>query len=324
MHAPRRRAVRYRRVLMILLLAAGLAGSGCAPLRFAGSVVGARLDQVPSRELDVARVEARRIPGPESEIPVQVYTPHGPGPFPVLMYFHGGGWSTGSPATHERACRFLSSRTPCVVVSVAYRLAPRHTFPAAFDDACAATLWAYAKHDRLQADPGRLAVAGDSAGGNLAAAVALAARDRGGPPIALQVLAFPATDLANLDTASYIDNDHGAYLTKAMLEGFRDRYLRGPDDRRNPYASPLLAPDHRGLPPALIIVGERDVLRDDGLLYGAALAAQGVPVDVLRLAGQGHAVAPWALAAEQAREPLEAAVQALRAVFYGGDVAPDM
>jgi acetyl esterase len=109
-----------------------------------------------------------------------------------------------------------------------------------------------------------------------------------------------------------------------MLEGFRDRYLRGPDDRRNPYASPLLAPDHRGLPPALIIVGERDVLRDDGLLYGAALAAQGVPVDVLRLAGQGHAVAPWALAAEQAREPLEAAVQALRAVFYGGDVAPDM
>ncbi len=305
--------VRHRQLSAILGLAACVVlSSGCASMHMLGSIVSAEFAKAPAGERSVARVDKTEIPGPEAPIPVRIYTPAGTGPFPVLVYFHGGGWAAGSPATHDDVCRFLCNRAVCVVVSVDYRLAPEHTFPAAFEDAYAATLWARNNPGRLNSDPERIAVAGDSSGGNLAAAVALASRDRGGPRLVLQVLAFAATDLASLDTDSYRQNNPGAGLTREKAVYFRDQYLPGPADRMNSYASPLRAADHHGLPPALIIVGEKDVARDDGLHYGAALEKSGVRVRTVLLSGQGHAVVPWALASEKARAALDATVQALK------------
>jgi acetyl esterase len=307
---------RHSGIPFILLLAACmLLSSGCAGMHMLGSIIGSELTKTPAGERSVARVEKTAIPGPADPIPVRIYTPDCEGPFPVLVYFHGGGWTAGSPATHDDVCRFLCNRAGCIVVSVAYRLAPKHKFPAAFDDAYAATLWARNNSGRLNSYPSCIAVAGDSAGGNLAAAVALASRDRGGPELVLQVLAFAGTDLSSLDTESYLSNNAATGLTRKKVMHFRDQYLRGPEDRLNPYASPLLAPDHYNLPPALIIVGGKDVARDDGLNYGAALERSGVRVRTVMLPGQGHAVVPWAMASEKARSALDAAVQALKAAF---------
>lgn len=307
---------RCRQLPVILILAACMVlSSGCASMHMLGSIVSAEFAKAPAGERSVARVEKTEIPGPATPIPVRIYTPECAGPFPVLVYFHGGGWASGSPATHDDVCRFLCKRASCVVMSVDYRLAPKFKFPAAFEDAYAATLWARNNPGRLNSDPERLAVAGDSAGGNLAAAVALAARDRGGPKLVLQVLAFAATDLTSLDTDSYRQNDAEAGLTREKVEYFRDQYLPGPAERSNPYVSPLRAAGHHGLPPALIIVGEKDVARDDGLNYGRALEKSGVRVRTVMLPGQGHAVVPWALASKDARAALDATAQALKDAY---------
>ena len=305
-------SARYRLIIICCMTI----DAGCGTMRLLGDIAGGVLTKTPRQERSVGHVEHAEIPGPAGRIGARIYTPEGPGPFPAAVYFHGGGWSGGSPATHDDLCRFLCSRTPCVVISVDYRLAPKDKFPAAFDDAYAATLWAFNNSAALNAAPGRLALAGDSAGGNLAAAVALALRDRGGPKPLLQVLAFPATELARLDSDSYRRNDAEANLKREDVVRLRDQYLRGPEDRLSPYASPLLAPDHRGLPPALIIVGELDVVRDDGLRYGAKLAASGVPVRTVELPGQAHAAVAWALASEQVRAALDATVQALQGAFW--------
>lgn len=289
--------------------------AGCSSMHMLGSIVSAEFAKAPSGQRSVARVEKTKIPGPAAPIPVRIYTPAGSGPFPVLVYFHGGGWAAGSPATHDDVCRFLCNRAVCVVMSVDYRLAPEHTFPAAFDDAYASTLWARNNPGRLNSDPERIAVAGDSAGGNLAAAVALASRDRGGPKLVLQVLAFASTDLASLDTDSYRQNNASAGLTREKVIYFRNQYLPNPEDRTHPYVSPLRASGHHGLPPALIIVGEKDIVRDDGLHYGAELEKSGVRVRTVMLPGQGHAVVPWALASEKAQTALEATVQALKEAY---------
>jgi len=308
--------MRYRQLPVITILAACMFfNAGCASMRMLGSIVSAEFAKAPSGQRSVARVEKTEIPGPAAPIPVRIYTPAGAGPFPVLVYFHGGGWAAGSPATHDDVCRFLCNRVPCAVVSVDYRLAPKHKFPAAFDDAYAATLWASNNPGRLNSDPERLAVAGDSSGGNLAAAVALASRDRGGPKLVLQVLAFASTDMASLDTDSYRQNNSSAGLTQKKVIYFRNQYLRNPEDRIHPYVSPLRASSHHGLPPALIIVGEKDIVRDDGLHYGAALEKSGVRVQTVMLPGQGHAVVPWALASAKARAALDATVQALQDAY---------
>jgi acetyl esterase len=312
--------VRYRKLPSILILTASIfLNSGCASMHLLGSIVSSEFDKAPSGEKSVARVEKTEIPGPDAPIPVRIYTPECTGPFPVLVYFHGGGWSSGSPYMYDDLCRFVCNRAACAVVSVDYRLAPKHTFPAGFEDAYAATLWVRNNPGRLNSDPERIAVAGDSAGGNLAAAVALAARDRGGPKLVLQVLAFPPTDLASLDTESYRQNNKKTDLTREQVISFRDQYLRGPEDRDNPYVSPLRAADHRGLPPTLILVGGKDVLRDDGLNYGAVLENSGVQVRIVMLPGLGHGVVPWALAAGTAREALDATVQALQQAFHRSD-----
>ncbi|HEV2871047.1 MAG TPA: alpha/beta hydrolase, partial [Actinomycetota bacterium] len=176
----------------------------------------------------VASVQDRVVPGPVGELPVRVYTPEGEPPFPIVVFFHGGGWVVGTLDSYDPLCRALAAAVPAVVVSVGYRLAPEDRWPAAVEDAYAATLWASRKAAELGGAQHRLAVAGDSAGGNLAAVVALGARDRGGPPIAFQLLVYPVLDAA-ADTASWRDHAEGFYLTAAGMRWYWDHYL-GPAD----------------------------------------------------------------------------------------------
>jgi acetyl esterase len=235
----------------------------------------------------IRSTEDRRIPGPAGEIPIRIYTPNGTAPFALLVYFHGGGWVLGGIETHDGICRELANGAGCVVVSVDYRLAPEHKFPAAAEDCYAATAWAAAHAAELGADAQRVAIGGDSAGGNLTAVVAQMARDRKGPPLAFQLLIYPVTDAA-FGTASYRDNAEGYLLTTADMHWFWDHYLTGAADRENPYASPLRATSLAGLPPALVITAEFDPLRDEGEQYAHRLEEAGVPARLSRYDGMIH------------------------------------
>lgn len=240
-------------------------------------------------------VRERRLAGPPEEVGkvedriigegvgVRVYTPLGvaAGPRPALVYFHGGGWVLGDLDTLDVPCRRLANLAGCVVVSVDYRLAPEHEFPAAFDDAFEATEYVAAHPEEFGIDPNRIAVGGDSAGGNLAAAVAIEARDAGGPPIAFQMLIYPVLDAA-CDTPSYRECDEGCGLTAATMRYFWDCYLPHAEAGESRWASPARARDLRGLPPALIQTAEFDVLRDEAEDYGRRLRADGVPVECRR------------------------------------------
>ena len=236
----------------------------------------------------VARTEDTQVPGPEGAIAVRVYTPAGPAPFPGLVYFHGGGWVLCDLETHDAVCRAIARQAGAVVVAVDYRLAPEHRFPAAVVDCYTATRWVAANAEHLGIDPQRIVVGGDSAGGNLAAVVSRKCRDEAGPALALQVLVYPVTNLASFETPSYQEFADGYFLTRAEMEWFRDCYLARPEDGDNPDASPLLAQDLRGLPPALVITGECDVLRDEGERYARRLADAGVAVTATRYAGMIH------------------------------------
>jgi len=228
---------------------------------------------------DVASVEDLEVPGPAGNVPVRVYRPDGTTePAPVVVYFHGGGWVLGSIATHDGSCRALANRTGAVVASVGYRLAPEHPYPAALDDCFAAPCWVAAHADDLGVDPGRLAVAGDSAGGNLAAAVCLAARDRGGPTIAFQTLVYPVTDLEPDRWPSMAANADGPLLTRAAMDWFIGHYAGDPPPLDDALAAPIRAADLSGLPPAHVSTAGHDPLQDEGAAYAEALAAAGVPV----------------------------------------------
>jgi acetyl esterase len=235
----------------------------------------------------VTRVVDRSIPGPAGEIPIRVTYPQGDGPFPVLVYFHGGGWVVGSIASHDALCRDLTNASSVAVVAVEYRLAPEHRYPAALLDAHTATAWVAANAGSINVDPARLAVGGDSAGGNLAAAVALAARDHGGPSIAFQLLIYPITNFG-LDTPSYQEYARGYMLTREAMAWYWDQYAPEAADRAHPHVSPLRAADLSGLPPALVVTAEYDVLRDEAEAYARRLEAAGVPTRLLRYEGLIH------------------------------------
>ncbi len=225
--------------------------------------------------------------GETGPLPVRVYRPDGAhGPLPLVVNFHGGGWVLGSLDTADWLCSNVARSVGAVVVSVDYRLAPAHRWPAAAEDCYRATLDLAARAAEFGADGDRLAVMGDSAGGNLAAVVALLARDRSGPPIALQVLIYPATDLT-LASPSIRENADAPILSEAEMVAFRDHYL-GDLNPADPYASPLYARDHAGLAPALVQVAEHDPIRDDGLRYAAALERSGVPVRTTTYVGMPH------------------------------------
>ena len=236
----------------------------------------------------VRSIENLRIPGPDCEIPIRVYTPESRAPRPALVYFHGGGWVVCDLDTHDVVCTAIAHRAGAVVVAVDYRLAPEHKFPAAVIDSYAATAWVASNAERLGIDPKRISVGGDSAGGNLAAVVSLKSRDEDGPAIALQVMVYPVTDLSSFATPSYQEFGEDHYLTKSEMEWFREHYLRNMDDARNPHASPLLARDLSRLPPALIITAECDPLRDEGEAYAKRLTNAGVPVTYTCYPGMIH------------------------------------
>jgi acetyl esterase len=244
--------------------------------------------QLPIAPEPVAEARDRALPGPAGEIPVRVYRSEAaPRRAPAVVYFHGGGWVIGSLDTHDGFCRALANRTAAVVVSVDYRLAPEHRFPAAPEDCYAALRWVAERGDEIGVDGSRVAVAGDSAGGNLAAAVALMARDRGGPRPRHQALIYPVTD-HDFERPSYRENAEGYLLSRADMRWFWGHYLPEPERRADPYASPLRAEKLGELPPATVVTAEFDPLRDEGEAYAARLAEAGVPVECERYEGMIH------------------------------------
>jgi acetyl esterase len=261
----------------------------------------------------VAAVADRVVPGPAGDLPVRVYTPEGEPPFPIAVWFHGGGWVVGTLDTYDPLCRALAAAVPAVVVAVDYRLAPEHRFPAAVEDAYAATLWASRNAAELGGAQHRLAVAGDSAGGNLAAVVALGARDRGGPAIGFQLLVYPALDAA-ADTPSWREHAEGFHLTAAGMRWYWDHYLGGADGAA-PDASPLRAAFFGGLPPALVITAEHDVLRDEGEAYAARLEQAGVAAATTRYPGVVHGFFRWRAVTAAADTALQQAAGALRSAL---------
>jgi acetyl esterase len=265
----------------------------------------------------VGSVEDRTVPGPAGDIPVRVYRPDVEGPSPVLVYLHGGGWVIGDLDSHDVPCRALCRDAEAVVVSVDYRLAPEHPHPAAVDDAWAALTWVASHAEEVGGDPTRLAVGGDSAGGNLAAVLALRARDEGGPSLVHQMLVYPVTDVAS-EHPSWVENGEGYFLTADTMRWFIGHYL-GADhehgDPTDPGISPLRAEDLSGLPPAQVLTAEFDPLRDEGDAYAARLAEAGVPVDHVSHPGLVHGFLGMGLLSPDCASAAAATAERLRAAL---------
>jgi acetyl esterase len=242
----------------------------------------------PSTLAPVRSVEDSTIPGPASELPIRIYRPDVDGAVPTMAFFHGGGYVIGDIETHDDQARLICRDVGIVVVSVDYRLAPEHKFPAGFEDCLAATHWVADNVASLGGDPAKIVVGGDSAGGNLAAAIALATRETG-PKVAAQFLIYPGVDFVDdADYPSRIDNAEGYYLTADEMVWFAGHYLAADTDALDPRASPIHAPDLAGAPPAVIGTAEFDPLRDEGEAYAKALADAGVDVSLARYDGMIH------------------------------------
>jgi acetyl esterase len=238
--------------------------------------------------LPVARIEDRNIPGPVGPIPVRLYWPNASGNVPAIAYYHGGGHVIGSLDTHDLIARNLCAGAEALVVSVDYRMGPEHRFPAAVEDSFAALEWLHGNAASLGADPNRLGVHGDSAGANLAAVVALMARDAGGPELRLQSLVYPVADYT-LKSASYDAFAEGyGLLTRAAMVWFQNHYLRSPADAEDWRASPIKAASLAGVAPAIVVTAECDVLHDDGERYTEALRGAGVAVEYREYKGMIH------------------------------------
>lgn len=242
---------------------------------------------------EMADVGERLIDGPGGPLKLRIYTPAGEGPLPLIVFFHGSGFVLCSLDTHDGMCRNLAAGIGCVVVSVDYRLAPEHKFPAGPDDCLAATRWAAENAAALNADPSRILLAGDSAGGNMAAVTAIRVRDEGGPALSGQILLYPVTDYHEPGTPSYAENAEGYGLTRETMRWFWNHYLSDAAEADNPLAAPLRHPDLAGLPPACIVSAEFDPLRDEAEIYGEKLAAAGVPVEISRRPGMNHGFLFW-------------------------------
>jgi acetyl esterase len=260
---------------------------------------------------ELVEVRDLTVPGPDGDIPVRVYRPEAPGPLPVLVWLHGGGWAIGSVDTYDAPVRALAEAAGAIVVSVDYRLAPEHRFPAAVDDSLAAVRWVAAHADELGGDAARIAVGGDSAGGNLAAVAAR--RLRGDLDLRLQALIYPVCD-AGRDTPSYTEFGERFGLTAAGMERFWRLYLDGAD-ATDPDVSPLRDTDLAGVAPAHVLIADHDVLRDEGLAYAAALEQAGVPVTVRTFEGTIHGFFRWTAATEVAGRAIADVGAALREAF---------
>ena len=263
----------------------------------------------------VARVEDLSIPGPAGDIPVRLYSPGPDGQLPVVVYFHGGGWVLGDLDSHDPLCHALANRAGTAVISVDYRLAPEHKYPAAAEDAYAAALWLSEHGTEWGADPTRVAVCGDSAGGNLAAVAALMARDRGGPELRAQALIYPVTN-CDFEVESYRANGDGSMgLSEDGMRWFWRCYTRSPAEAAEPYASPLRADTLIGLPPALVITADYDPLRDEGEAYAARLERSGVPTEIVRYDGVIHGFVGQLAAFPEGRQAVDRIAAFLREAF---------
>jgi acetyl esterase len=265
----------------------------------------------------IARWEDFRLPpavGSSVEIPIRCYWPSAAKNLPLIVFYHGGGWVLGNIITHDAYCRRLATASGAIVASVDYRLAPEHKYPAAFDDSYAAVRYLVDNATEFGADPQRIAVAGDSAGGNLAAAVALAARDAGRPTIALQVLLYPVIDY-NFHTPSYLECGEGYFLTRQAMEWFWTHYLERESDGRRAFASPLRAETLEGLPPALILTAGYDPLRDEGRLYAERLGRANVQVEFTCYEDMFHGFCRRFESLPQAEAALRQVATALKQAF---------
>ncbi len=262
----------------------------------------------------VHEVADREIPGPSGPIPVRVFRPSAATGLPLLVWFHGGGWVTGNLDTHDQLGRMLADHVGAVVMSVDYRLAPEAKFPAAADDCLAAYEWALAHADEIGADATRVAIGGDSAGGNLAAVVALDARERGLPQPLLQLLVYPVTDY-DLESGSMVENAEGFFLEREGMRWFYDLYANAPADFEHPRFSPVRAADHSGLARAVVITAEYDPLRDQGEAYARRLSDAGTPTEAVRADGLIHGFFGMHEFMPPGKESWDVAVAALRTVY---------
>jgi acetyl esterase len=293
-----------------MLAAAGGPGLNELPLDEARKVP-YQMIELGGPEEPVAQVETRVIAG-AVQIPVRVYRPSLATDLPGLVYFHGGGFVICNLDTHDRLCRSLANASGCVVVSVDYRLAPEHEFPAAAEDAYSATCYVAEHAGEFGIDASRIAVGGDSAGANLATVAAIMARDRGGPAPKFQLLIYPVVDFASHETQSERDYGQGYFLDTVLMDWFADQYLPNASDRHLPYASPLRASDLRGLPPAMVITGECDPLRDQGEAYADKLRNAGVAVALKRYDGMIHPFLSLAGIVDAGREAIKESGAAVR------------
>jgi len=263
----------------------------------------------------VAAVEDRVIARAGGALPMRVYTPIGSGPFPIVVFFHGSGFVVCSLNSHDAMCRNLCAGSGAVVVSVDYRLAPEHKFPAAPDDCLFATRWVAEHAAELGGDASRIVVAGDSAGGNLATVTALRIRDEGGPKLAGQLLIYPVTDYHSPGTPSYVENAEGYGLSRAGMAWFWHHYLADPKDAVHPHASPARAASLIGLPPALVYSAEYDVLRDEAEIYAHKLREAGVEVRMQRWEGMNHGFFFWVGIVDAAGVAMDEACAWLKQIF---------
>lgn len=270
--------------------------------------------ELAGEERPLHRVETRSVPGPSGPIPLRVYTPTADQRLPALIYFHGGGFVLGTLDSSDRPCRELAYQSGCVVISVDYRLAPEHKFPAAVDDAYAATRYVAEHASELGVDATRIAVGGESSGGNLATVVATMARDAGTPSLIFQLLVYPLTDLDD-ESPSMSEYGSGHFVTRELMEYFNNHYVAANSDRRNPRASPLRAASLAGLPPALVMTAECDPLRDQGEAYARRLQEAGVRVTQKRYEGMIHPFFSLAGIIDGGKTAITDAAAALRAAM---------
>jgi acetyl esterase len=268
------------KALLTAIAAAGAPSIAEIPYDFAREQVEQGYASMKIPVKTVGAVEDIKMEGPGGELRIRIYTPFGEGPFPVMVFFHGGGWVLFSLEAYDPICSHLCDSAGCIVASVDYRLSPENKFPAAIDDCLAAARWISDNCAVWNGNPGKMILAGDSAGGTLATVTAMRIRDEGGPNIKGQVILYPVTDYIVPEKPSYVEFAEGYSLTINAMKWFWDKYLDKEEDARNPYAAPLLASDLSGLPPALVIISGYDPLRDEGLAYAKRLAEAGVPVQM--------------------------------------------
>ena len=269
---------------------------------------------MPAMPEPVAKVEHLLIPTDDGEVLARVFTPDGDGPFPVLVYFHGGGWVIANLDVYEPSCRALCNAAEAVVVSVNYRMSPEAKYPAAVNDAYAATQWVIQNAAQINGDASRVAIAGESAGGNLATVACLKAKDEGGRMPVAQLLVYPVTD-TSMSQPSYAENTDTQPLHTSMMPWFWNYYLENDSQKTEKYVAPLMADDLGGLPPAIVITAEHDPLRDEGEQYAKKLADAGVSVNSQRFDGVVHEFFGLAGAVSKAKEAMTFAADNLKKVF---------